>query len=445
MIGVEELVVAAVCSCLLLRTGFGLLQWSLAGIFSGVLMYQGVLYGGTPLDAYHSGIAGAEPRVMTYTVAVALVGMIGLVVPGIRPSWTPIAPLAVFICLWTVLLWPQTDEVRAGALHLLTAAGAWVAGSVVSSVERRTPGGQRVVSIWILGWAAFEAALCAIQAAGSSLFFDPGALVRDGSLKGRVGGSLGHPSIVGKLCFLLMMVALPWLSSPDRALRRRAVGALLLMVVPLVLSGGRANALAALSLVVLAFAFDDGPRRWSRRFRLLAIGLVVGVLSAGLWERRIATGEDGSTRAHLTSVAFEFLHSQWDWVTGTGANSYVTVVGPTDWLTAAGWPVHNVFLLTAVELGLIGAVLVMLPPLESVRLGWQARHRHGIEGAQARVLLAGVPGIVLISLTGWGLLSDALIPWMLVLGYCSGKVGRPARHLAQSASPAFMVTTRRTM
>ena len=46
---------------------------------------------------------------------------------------------------------------------------------------------------------------------------------------------------------------------------------------------------------------------------------------------------------------------------GVGPNSYVAIAGASDPLTASGVPVHNVLLLSAAELGIIGALLLWLP------------------------------------------------------------------------------------
>jgi hypothetical protein len=421
--GTEELIVAAVCGLLLLRTGLGPLQWCLAAAFYGIFMHPDVIYGITPADLGRVGIAAAQPTVSTYTVAIAVILLIAFAVPQATTRWRPVVPIVGFAVLWSLLCWPRTGEVHAGVLHLAVGAASWAAGTAVSALVRSKPSGHRVMSIWVLGWAAFEAALSVLQFAGASLFTNPGAVDTDPTLAGRVGGTLGHPSTIGKVVFLLMFVTLPWLASTDRSLRRRAVAAMLVMTVPLVLSGGRANALAALSIAILAMVMDPGPRRWSRRVRLAAVIGVTALLSADLWLHRTVTGDDGRTRAHLSNVAFNYLHTHWNWFTGTGVNTYVTAVGPTDWLTAAGWPVHDLYVLAAVELGAIGAVLFLVPVAYSVLCGLRGRSRPTIEGAQARVLIAGVPGLLLITLTGWGMMSETLMAWMFVLGYCTQEVG----------------------
>lgn len=436
--GPESLLVIGLCVGIPLLRGFTRLQILLAASFFGMFLLPTVVYGGTPLDADWVGIAGAAPRIMTYTVAVGIVLAYVVSTRGSSPSWGPVLPLVAYLLVWYGAFWTHSSKVNAGLLHLLTGAAAWGAGAAISRLALRRPNGMRVVATWVLGWTALESIVCVAQLVGIPIFPLASGPTEDATLAGRIGGTLGHPSTIGKVIFFLLMMTLPWLNSDDQVLRRRASLAMTAMIIPMSLSGGRANAAAALALVILTLALEPGPRRWSRRIRLGAVLAVAAILSAGYWVQRFETGERGETRSHLTSVALDYMAHHWDWVTGSGPNTYVGAVGPFDPLTAVGWPVHNFYLLAAVEIGLIGAFLLSWPPLSAALVGWRARKQPGTSGAQARVLLAATPGVVMITTTGWGMMSTTLPAWFFSLGFCIDQVARPSRlraHL-RSAYPA---------
>jgi hypothetical protein len=422
----EALLVVALCGAIVLYQGFSRLNVLLAVSFFGLFLVPRVVYGSNP-DPGWVGIAGGGPAVMTYTAAIAVVLSFAAINRGVSGTWGPVLPILVFLVVWYPAFWSHTPTIKGGLLHLVTATAAWAAGGIISRLAEQRTSGTRVVATWLLGWAAFESILCVAQYAGAPLFPRADGPTDDPTLDGRIGGTLDHPSTIGKAIFLLLMIGLPLLNAEDRTVRRRASLSMVLMIIPLVLSGGRANAAAALALVILTLVLEPGPRRWSRRLRLGGILLVAGILSAGFWAQRFETGEHGETRAHLTSVALEFMSRHWNWVTGTGPNTYVGAVGPYDSLTATGWPVHNVYLLAAVELGLIGAVLLAIPLASAVRAGWRGRSCPGRRGAQARVLLAYVPGMVMITTTGWGMMGSMFPAWMFTLGYCVAQVGNKRR------------------
>ena len=109
-------------------------------------------------------------------------------------------------------------------------------------------------------------------------------------------------------------------------------------------------------------------------------------------------------------------------------NSYVAEVGRIDQLTKTGVPVHNMFLLTAGELGVPGAALLWTPVL--LVLGWAVYHTVRTRGRDraARILVSAVPGVFLIALTGWGLLQGPYFAiFLLVLGYFGARIGAPGQ------------------
>ena len=84
-------------------------------------------------------------------------------------------------------------------------------------------------------------------------------------------------------------------------------------------------------------------------------------------------------------------------------------LGPTDPLTALGWPVHNSFILAAVELGLLGALLFFLPVIWSILRAIKLSVGRSPGKGESRLLLSTAPGLLIIGLTGWGLLADSIL------------------------------------
>jgi hypothetical protein len=150
-----------------------------------------VLLGSSPLDATHVGIAAYEPRLMTYTAALLLVAVGAVMARQLK--FGLLAPLLVFLILWTALVWSHSSPVFSGAIHLATGALAWASNVVAGS-----PRNHAILLAWLAGVIALQAGVCALQFIGVPLFANSGTIVEDVSLTGRAGGTLGHPSGVGK-------------------------------------------------------------------------------------------------------------------------------------------------------------------------------------------------------------------------------------------------------
>jgi hypothetical protein len=202
----------------------------------------------------------------------------------------------------------------------------------------------------------------------------------------------------------------------------------LISLVPLAVSSGRTNALAAVALVAITVVLDPGVQRWSNRVRATVAVTVAGLLTWGIWAERFRTGEDSAYRGRFNETALRFLETA-DLVAGSGPNTYVSAVGPTDAMAAAGWIVHNHYLLAAVELGLLGAFLLVVPMLLTLARALRARRDPDVGGTTARAFLASMPGILLITMTGWGMMSGMLAPWFFVTGFIWARMGANNGHV----------------
>ncbi len=155
-----------------------------------------VLYGSTLADLTRSGIAGSEPRLMTYTVAIAVIVLMGVVAGKFSRSNLLLLPFVAFLIICFVFIWTPTGEVQAGMVHFLTAAAAWAAGSYAASCVDQDGKTGRTFMYWILGTVVVQLGISLLQFAGLPLFPTNAATAE--LVGSRINGSFGHPTTLGE-------------------------------------------------------------------------------------------------------------------------------------------------------------------------------------------------------------------------------------------------------
>lgn len=382
-----------------------------------------LLVGGS--DAYHVGIAGPVPEVRTYTVVVLALG-VGWALTGRRGCvpWQLLAFVAMVVALaWGT--WPDSPTVQAGVLQLLVGVVAWYVGSAAGELGER---GRRVLAVALLGVVLLQVLFAALQRWGMR----PALLTPvDAAILGdRVNGTTNHPNTLGKMLFIVVLVCLLLVERGDRTTRRTAACAVVVAFLPLALAQGRAN-LVATVLAVATWALVL-PARTHRSLRLnVLLGLgVAGVFGAGALWSRFEEDPAGGVRGTLLEHAYQQVRlAPW---AGTGPNGYTAVVGPQ---TGSWIPVHNSFLLLVAEVGIPAAALFWWAVARTWAAGWRVRRLTDHRGAAGRVLVASAPGLLLIGMTGWGLLGTSIYAlWMFVVGSLAGLVRTPP--VPPPASPA---------
>ncbi|MDM7855456.1 O-antigen ligase family protein [Cellulomonas alba] len=361
-------------------------------------------------DIYHVGIADAVPGVRTYTVLLVALTAIGLV--ALRHAPMPLA-LVAFVCVLAVLylaVWPRSSFIEAGVLQLLIGICGWYVGSAWGGGSPLREREASAIATTVLGIVVAQIIFAAVQLSGHR----PSILTPvDAALLGnRVNGTANHPDTLGKLLFMVMLVGLWLIGSGYRSVSRKAAWAVGLAYIPLLLSQGRANIVAAIVLTV--FWGYLLPRDTLPRARTAALfgGWIVGMMSLGVLASRFDEDPTGGVRGQLLTNAYGQLHRTF-WL-GTGPNNYTNVVGP---LTGSWIPVHNSFLLLVAEVGAIGAAAFFVGLVVIWARAWGRRRATTPQGAAARVLIASIPGVVLIGMTGWGLFGTSVLAlWMFVYG-----------------------------
>ncbi|MEU4550661.1 O-antigen ligase family protein [Micromonospora violae] len=368
----------------------------------------------------YSGVATGEPMLYTYTIAIAA----AVVVIGIQTrrqltrAFFPWVPFLGWLLLFAVLAWDSSLRTVSGLVHFTLVAIVFAVGVTAERADRRNS-----VLLWAfaaVAWLQLFAITMAVL--GFPLRRIAGTQALD--VLGRATGLTSHPGELAKLLFFCGMCAL---TLPQKTVRQRWVawstlGAVLLGV-SLTQSRSVLAAVVAMILILVVLEFVTG--RWQKKyFVVLGITGALGLLSVPWLIKRFTADPEGGDRQHLLQVAFDVIREH-PWA-GVGPNSYVAIAGASDPLTASGVPVHNVLLLSAAELGIIGALLLWLPFALTATTAVHAVFRVRTAELAPRVLVSALPGLVLIGMTGWGLMQG---PYFLMLALIAGYFHARSRHV----------------
>ena len=374
---------------------------------------------------WHIGIA--DPALTPTTYAVTGVGLFvgGILLIRKRPPWLwySIALLA-YLLLWMVLFWEGVETQWSGVLHLAVGALALMSGGMVARISRMTPWVERAIAVGAAIALAVHLAMSLAQLAGIPLSIYeelPRYLA-----EGRPIGALNHPTAPGKVAALLQVPLLITVVAKDRFARRWSWVALAMGIPATAITLSRANTIAIVAglLIWVLIARKQDVRKAVRVIvaAVVAVGAVAS--SAIILDRFLSDPSGGSRNELLASGLEQIARSPW---TGTGPNYFVEAAGRYDPLVATGVPVHVTFLLALAELGIAGGVLLFLPLLITSVAAVRRFGAPDDRTTASRAFLATLPGILLIAVTGWGLIADNMLPlWWFVIGYAAGRLGLAA-------------------
>lgn len=364
----------------------------------------------------HFGITGGVYVPHTYSVAVALCLVLFFKERGVALWATISAGIGLYLSLLLIFIWGNTAAQIAGVAHLVTRLAAFAVGIALGALLIRDLG---LAKVWV--WALLACFALQLLVMAAQLFGIPLGLYDTTTYfvnEGRPIGTFIHPSVLGKIAIL----ALPSLFVLTRVRRDRltllswiTIG---LALVTTILTQSRSNTAAVLGSVVVWLLLDFRLRA-KQRWTLLGATGVLSIPAAALLLPRIISDPDGGDRPILLATALRELPEYLGY--GLGANSYSSVIGQFDPLAATGLPVHNTFLHTLAEIGVVGAVLVFLPLAATVILAIRAFRGEWPGTDASRALLAVLPGVLVIYLTGWGLLLQGVfVFWFLTFGVSYG-------------------------
>jgi hypothetical protein len=363
----------------------------------------------------HTGIAGAEPQLMTFSAVLITAAIVAVLIGRWREVPYSFIPLLIYLLFGVLFIWGSTPEQWAGVLLFFVAVCGWYIGVLIGEELSWDRGFAQIFSQGLLLVAIVQVAASLLQLAGVPI--RPMDTATAESMGSRVNGTFNHPNTLGKMIVLVILISLPLTRSQDAATRRAASLAVLLGFVPLVLSGGRSNLFGAL-LVIIIWTVTS-PRQKKAGARIwVAIGAFIATIVALVFFPRFMD-TSGGARERLSKLAMERIpvHP----FVGIGVNSYVTEIGKFDPLVAQGWLVHNIFLLSTVEIGLIGATLFFCPLIWAALKSWPHLGDSGMGGDYARSYLISMPVVVVLGVTDWGMMHEYILPlWMFMGGVCSG-------------------------
>jgi predicted small integral membrane protein len=378
-----------------------------------------------PATVQYVGMAGQSPTIQSYVlVAVAAVAYFLIHRPGLLfralIPWMPFIALSAYLARSA---WPKDSLTAAGLVHLYAAIGIFAVAAALIW-DRPLADGQLLYLV--AGVTAVELLFVLSDFSPRPLHQPKQALA--GALNGRAIGTTDHPDQLAKLAFYLLILNL--LVRPTTSAQRKlqlATSVTLLTVTAL--TEGRAAFVGIVALVVLNALLQPSRTRGQGRFALI-IGAVI--VSAGAYSTlalRFKQDPAGGDRDYLATIADKVIASNWQH--GVGINHFVSVVGAEDPIVGSGVPVHNTFLLSAAEMGILGAVLLWAPLLLLAGIALLRVRNLGAQGVAARAIVSAVPGFVLIASTGWGVVQSPVLELlMFVLGVAMARL-LPLRPLGE--------------
>lgn len=368
----------------------------------------------TPYD-----IASASLNLQTQTIAFVIAAVIVLVGAGRVRLPLALIVFAVLLSAGMFISWQGTTPEWSGYLSLIGAVIAYGVGWAIGREAFNRVDVARLLLILILAVLVIQLAVAVLQLAGISL---PTGLVNSErtleQTSGRVSGTIGHPANLSKVAFVLMLLSLPFTTAAEKRLSRLAFACVAVAALVGGLTVSRANLIAMAVLLAAWVLTFPGRARIGTRIGGAIVLVGAGTVFAPLVLERFQDDAEGGLRPLLLTAALRQLRE--DFLIGTGPNAYIAVVGKVDAATASGYPVHNAFLLLTAELGVLLAFLFFLPLLVVLVWGiWRFRRSDQFMHTP-RVLVYSIPGLGVILLTGWGMVSVLLVGlWMFTVGFLS--------------------------
>jgi len=200
----------------------------------------------------------------------------------------------------------------------------------------------------------------------------------------RAGGTLGAANTAGSIqaAQLALVCAMLWLF-PKRGQKAFAVLCFLAGVVALISTAGRA-AWGGFLFVILSFVIIGWWRRWVNRQSLVVlflVTLIMGVIFYPIILNRLTGDDNGSISSRLSmyQLAWNIISSSpSNFFLGVGINNYSLVAASYNTFVAGALgkviqniSVHNVFLLTWTEIGLVGLLCYISFLVMPLTIAWK--------------------------------------------------------------------------
>lgn len=374
--------------------------------------------------------AGSGPAVMTHSAILLVAAACLVATRGVR-ALDIYAPLLVgYLIVGMLAIWEPNLRVAGGVFYLLTCVSAWIVGRSFAEEVRQDPSASRQLVYVVAALGAIEMLICIVQIVTGHV---------DGNH--RPAGTYDHSGVLGKNCVVLLLFLLPAVWSADRKTRWAAWTGITAVAIGTILTGSRANTIAIVA--VLAVWTILLPRY---QFSIAKKTMIFGVLAMAALAvapkilERFSEDPEGGYRPELNAAGLR-IFSQMPWA-GTGPNNYAEVAARTESIVQqTGYPMHNSFMLPIIELGIVGGLLFLgvylIPLVRSLVSMISVSDSRAAD--YARGFVSVFVGLLVIGLTGWGLLGrNTLLLLVFALGYTSilakkseNSTGRNQNHMIE--------------
>lgn len=360
------------------------------------------------------GISSAAPSLSSPSVLMLVLASLGVILGFRLHGWMWVSPGFAGLAVGALFFWPQSPNVAAGVFHIGVCLLAWVVANWFGWHAVESKDITRGLAIVLLAFVAFQLGLCLVQ------------LITGSTLHGRTEGSFIHPSVLGKVVLIIFILTLPMTQVADRITARAATWATALGGLATVTTASRANIVGVFGMLAVWLLITKVKRGVRRR--AIAIAVVIGGATlpmASTLVARFTTDLEGGDRPALWDAGMRVI-SEHIW-TGTGPNNYVETARTTESIVAAtGYPTHNSMALVIAELGIVVAVLILLPLLRTGYVAVASTQVRSIYLRQtSQVALIGLFAVAFVSWTGWGFLQmPVFLLLYFVFGFSHGQLAR---------------------
>lgn len=368
------------------------------------LMYLGNIY-------KHVDIAAASIGVTSVMVAVTAAFIIQLAGRAHFPGRWLLAPAIIWLAVGAWVFWDSSAERDAGLAHLGVGFLAWLVGSSCAYLIRADVDVRDRAARYLTALIAVQAVVVVAQILGFNV--NPMSAEEFAILGGRYNGLLNHPGQLSNATLIVFALILTLRGDNDSRRSGRVTTVSVLVIGICIAAGSRAQIVGAFVLLTVWAFLASGRRRGALNERFGAFwAAILGLLvSYPVLRRRFEEDPNGGARGILQDIGLRAVMDHP--LSGVGPNSYVSVIGLSDTLTASGVPVHNAFLLSAVELGIVGAAALWFPIFWTFWRSFRLRRDIDLNNKPAASIAFFLPFLLSI-FTGWGLLADPLWPLLMV-------------------------------
>lgn len=381
--------------------------------------------------------AVASPNIEFATYHAALVVTV-ILLPGSlhrRHVCLPLllAPLALYL-----IATAQNDlpvHVMSGVLQWAWAALAWTCGSAFAEERERGRLPDKDIA-WIVTIAIVANAVVAVlQLAG---LWRISAVAVGSDVIERVSGLQDHSGNLGKFLLLFLLLLLPLTRSAAPGVARVAGFSVAVCFVTTGFTYSRTNTAAVVAALGIWYVLRPGGAAIQR----FAIPLVLAIAAVPFVSVLLLRNEFdplGGSRPVLAAAARE--QARMTFWQGVGPNDYERTVGQFSPISAA-LPVHNALMLTLVEAGALVALLVAIPFMRMIIRAFRTRRAEGWAGAQATAMLAVLPGLTAVAVTGFGLSNRQLMLLLFMICAFASTSMAPTSHVGRELRSLAVVGSR---